>query len=87
MLAVILNFVLEFSSLDVLLSFGVHDWNFDLDHVVLILEVHLKYIIHFEIFAHWRLVQDFELAERYQVALQVGFCNLHVLHQVVVGDL
>lgn len=83
-LSVVFDLVLEVIILGILLSLAVHHGNFDLVHVVLITEVHSERIFHFEIFAHWGFVQDFELAQRDEVGLQVCLGDLHRLDEVMV---
>lgn len=67
MLPVVLNLVLKVDCLSVLLSFGVHDWNFNFDQIVAVEEVYLELVAHFELFAQRILEQDLKLTQWNQV--------------------
>lgn len=65
----------------------MHDWNLDLNLVVLELEVDDVAIIHFELLSNWILLQNLELKEWNQVRLEFTIGNLHILHQSLVVNL
>lgn len=59
--------------------------HFDFDEIIVVLEIHLEFVVHFEFFALWLLSQDFELTKWNQMGLEVYVRDLHILNQVMIG--
>jgi len=58
----------------------------DPDEVIMVVEVHSEFVVHFELFAHGVLLQYLELTKRNQVRFEIDVTYLHVLNEVVISD-
>ena len=65
--------------------FRGNDWQLNFNAVVVVRKVNSESVIRFELLLFWRFVQDFKLAQRNQMRLQIMISNLHVAEHVVIS--
>lgn len=62
------------------------NWHLDSDQVIMIVEIDSELVVHFEVFAHWVLLQYLELTKRNKMRFEIYVTYLHILNEVMIGD-